>query len=127
MVSPEWMKKSGRFLRIAEKVIMPPSSGLMPQPWPATSPPQTKLTSWRSAGAVRKRPIIGSPGISGCDTARKRGPVDMSRPAGNIGMRQVAEADAIEHVLARGQVFQQHLGSEVAFRQRGDRRQGPRV
>ena len=86
------------------KVSMPPSSGLMPQPWPATSPPQTKLTSRRSAGAVRKRPITGSLEMSICD--------------------EVAEADAIEDVLAGGQVFQQHLGGEVALGQRRDRRQG---
>ena len=103
MVSPECRKKSGRCLRIVAKVNMPPSSGLMPQPCPATSPPQTKLTSRRSAGAVRKRPTTGSLAMSVCD--------------------EVAEADAIEDVLSGGQVFQQHLGGEVALRQRRDRRQ----
>ena len=73
----------------------------MPQPWPATSPPQTKLTSRRSAGAVRKR------------------------LAQDVGVGEVAEFDAIENVLTRREIFQQHLGGEVAFGQRRDRRQGP--
>ena len=86
------------------KVNMPPSSGLMPQPWPATSPPQTKLTSRRLAGAVRKRPTRGS--------------------LENFWMGEIAEFYAIEDVLARGQILQQHFGGEVAFGQRRDRRQG---
>ena len=107
MVSPECSRKSGLCLRMVAKVNMPPSSGLMPQPCPATSPPQTKLTSRRSAGAVRKRPTTGS-----LDTP---------------DVRQVAESDAIEDVLPGGQVFQQHFGGEVAFGQGRDRRQRPRM
>ena len=103
-VSPECRKKSGRCLRMVAKVNMPPSSGLMPQPCPATSPPQTKLTSRRSAGAVRKRPMTGSLRIS--------------------GVGEIAEFDAIEDVLPRGEVFQQHLCGEVALGQCRDRRQG---
>ncbi|MGY3645665.1 hypothetical protein ACVWW2_000956 [Bradyrhizobium sp. LM4.3] len=90
-------------MRIAEKVNMPPSSGLMPQPCPATSPPQTKLTSRRSAGAVRQ--------AAGHRLALHR------------GVRKVAEADAIKDVLPARQVFDQHLCGEVALGQRRDRRQ----
>ena len=43
--------------------------------------------------------------------------------ADNVGMGEIAEADSIEDVLARGQVFQQHFCGEVALRQRRDRRQ----
>ncbi len=82
---------------------MPLSSRLMPQPWPATSPPQTKLTSRRLAGAVRKRPID----LLACD----------------LRMRQVAEFDAIEDVLPGRKILQQHLCGEVALGQRRDRRQ----
>ena len=89
------------------KVTMPPSSGLMPQPCPATSPPQTKLTSRRSPGAVRKRPTTGSLDTSVCD--------------------EVAESDPIEDVLSGGEIFQEHFRGEVAFRQRRDRRQGSRI
>ena len=49
------------------------------------------------------------------------------RLALDVGMREVAEADAIEDVLPGGQVFQQHFGGEVAFGQRRDRRQRPRI
>src|ERR1700730_17503501 len=107
MVSPECSRKSGRCLRMVAKVNMPPSSGLMPQPCPATSPPQTKLTSRRSAGAGREGATTGS--------LRK------------TGGGEVAELDAIKDVLAGGQVFQQHLGGEVAFGECSDRRQCPRV
>jgi hypothetical protein len=46
------------------------------------------------------------------------------RLAGNVGVGEVAEADAVEDVLAGRQVLQQHLGGEITLRQRGDRRQG---
>ena len=59
------MKKSGRFLCIVANVRIPPRASSMPQPWPQTSPPQTKETERRSAGAVRKRPTIGSLRIVG--------------------------------------------------------------
>ena len=72
MVSPECRKKSGLCFFMAEKVNMPPSSALMPQPWPATSPPQTKLTSRLSDGAVRKRPTTGSLTTSVWERSRKR-------------------------------------------------------
>ena len=49
------------------------------------------------------------------------------RLARNIGMREVAEFDAIEYVLPGGKIFQQHLRGEVALGQRGDRRQSPRI
>jgi len=42
-------------------------------------------------------------------------------------MRQIAEADAIENILTRRQVFQKHLRSEVALGQRRDRRQRPPI
>jgi hypothetical protein len=42
-------------------------------------------------------------------------------------MREVAEADAIEDILAAGQVFHQYLGGEVALGQRCDRRQLARI
>jgi len=45
----------------------------------------------------------------------------------DIGMGEVAEADSIEDVLPRGQVFQQHFCGEVALRQRRDRRQRARI
>ena len=45
----------------------------------------------------------------------------------DVGMREVAEADAIEDVLSGGQVFQQHLGGEVALGQCRDRRQRPGI
>jgi hypothetical protein len=77
------------------KVNMPPSSGLMPQPCPATGR--------RSAEAA-------GDGF-----------------AGNAGMGEIAELDAIEDVLPCGQVLDQHLGGEIAFRQRVDRRQCPDV
>ena len=57
VITPEVKLADGK---VWKNVTMPPSSGLMPQPWPATSPPQTKLTSRRSVGAVRKRPTTGS-------------------------------------------------------------------
>ena len=49
------------------------------------------------------------------------------RLARNVGMRQVAEADAIKNILSGGQVFQQHLCGEIALRERGDRRQSPHI
>jgi hypothetical protein len=47
------------------------------------------------------------------------------RLADNARMRQVAKTDAVEDVLTRGQVLQQHFGSEITFgqcRNRGQRR-----
>ena len=46
---------------------MPPQSWLIPQPWPAVSPDQTKLTSVPALAGVRKLPVIGSdatPGVA---------------------------------------------------------------
>ena len=54
-----------------------------------------------TAGAVRKRPTWLSPMMVG---------------------GQVLEADAVEDVLAGRQVFEQHLGREIALRQRVARR-----
>jgi hypothetical protein len=45
----------------------------------------------------------------------------------DVDMRQVAEADAVENVLAGGQVFQEHLGGKIALGQCRDRRQRPRI
>jgi hypothetical protein len=64
------LREAQRRLRMVAKVSMPPSSGLMPQPCPATSPPQTKWTSRRSLGAVRKRPTTGSLEMLTCDRSR---------------------------------------------------------
>ena len=49
------------------------------------------------------------------------------RLADDVGMRQIAKFDAIEDILARGEIFQQHLGGEVALGESGDRRQNPRI
>ena len=45
----------------------------------------------------------------------------------DVDMREIAKPDAVENILTRGQVFQQHLCGEVAFGQRCDRRQRPGV
>ena len=63
MWSPEWMKKSGR---LSSMVAVGPHAAAalsMPQPCPAVSPDQTNDTEPRVAGAVRKRPICGSPAM----------------------------------------------------------------
>ncbi len=49
------------------------------------------------------------------------------RLARDGGMREVPEPDAIEDILPGGQIFQQHFRGEVAFGQRRDRRQDPRL
>ena len=49
------------------------------------------------------------------------------RLARNVGVRQVAESDAVEYILPGGKIFQKHFRSEVALGQRGDRRQNPRI
>ena len=79
---------------------MPPRASSMPQPWPAVSPDHTNETERRSAGAVRKRPTIGSPTI--------------------VGDGEILKADAVEDVLAGRQILDQRLGGEIAFRQRVD-------
>ena len=79
---------------------MPPRASSMPQPWPAVSPDQTNEIERRSAGAVRKRPVIGSPTMVGDD--------------------KVLEADAVEDVLPGGQALDQRVGGEIGFRQRID-------
>jgi hypothetical protein len=61
MLSPLWMKKSGRSRRMVSKMRMPPKSGLMPQPWPATSPDHTKRMSRARLGAA---PGATSAGVS---------------------------------------------------------------
>ncbi|TCM50260.1 hypothetical protein EV648_102303 [Kribbella sp. VKM Ac-2568] len=60
MLSPECRKKSGRVWCIALYATMPPISGLMPYPWPAVSPVQTKLTG-RLRPGVLKEPSAVSP------------------------------------------------------------------
>ena len=52
---------------------MPPRASSMPQPCPAVSPDQTNETERRSAGAVRKRPITGSPRMVGDDRSWQAG------------------------------------------------------
>jgi len=62
MLSPEWMKKSGRVSCIALYAVIPPASGLIPQPWPAVSPVHTKLTgSVGRSAAVRNEPCSVCP------------------------------------------------------------------
>ena len=75
----------------------------MPQPWPAVSPDQAKRMSRLEAGAVRKRPTIGSD--SGVDV-------------GEVGGRH-----AIEDVLVGGEVGEQPLDRVVAGRRGIERRQ----
>jgi hypothetical protein len=59
-VSPEWIKNAGSSSRIASKIFMPPHAGLMPQPWPPTSPDQTNRRFRRAAGGAQKLPATGS-------------------------------------------------------------------
>jgi hypothetical protein len=72
MVSPLWMKKSGRLRSMVAYVRMPPRASSMPQPWPAVSPDHTNEIERRSPGAVRKRPVAGSPTIVGDARSWKR-------------------------------------------------------
>ena len=62
----------------------------MPQPWPTVSPDQTKRTSRRLAGGVRKRPTTGSlralPGIEILED-RAHEHVAFGRQAGEIDAR----------------------------------------
>ena len=54
------MKKSGSRKRTASNPRIPPHSGLMPQPWPATSPDHAKRIFEGVSGAVTKCPLTGS-------------------------------------------------------------------
>ena len=51
---------------------MPPRASSMPQPCPAVSPDHTNDTERRSDGAVRKRPVTGSPTTVGDDRSANR-------------------------------------------------------
>jgi hypothetical protein len=65
MLSPLWMKKSGRLRSTVAYSRMPPRDSSMPQPCPAVSPDHANVMERRSAGAVRKRPMTGSPAMVG--------------------------------------------------------------
>jgi len=78
----------------------------IPQPWPAVSPDQAKRTERREAGAVRKRPTIGS------ETTL---------------MSEIGCDQPVEDVLVRGQALDQPLHGQVGVGQRGDRREPHRV
>ena len=80
---------------------MPPRVSSMPQPCPAVSPDHTNETERRWFGAVRKCPTCGS-----LDDRRRS---------------QILKADAIEDVLTGRKILEQHLGGEIALRQRVDR------
>ena len=77
---------------------MPPQSGLMPQPWPAVSPDQTKRMSRRAAGGVQK-------------AAR-------DRLARELVVGEIDHDHPIEHALAGRQAGEIHLGGEVAVLER---------
>ncbi len=79
---------------------MPPRASSIPQPCPAVSPDHTNEIERRSAGAVRKRPVMAS--------------------LENGRLRQIGKPDAIENVLPRRQALEQRLGGEIALRQRID-------
>lgn len=66
----------------------------MPQPWPAVSPDQTRLTS----------PVPGGRGAEVVD----------DRLALDASVVQVLEADAVEDVLAGREAVEVDLGGEVA-------------
>ena len=55
--------------------------------------------------------------------ARRGAEAAHHRLAGNVGIGQVAEPDAVKYILPGGKIFQKHFRGEVAFGQRGDRRQ----
>ncbi len=81
---------------MAEKMLMPPSSGLMPQPClrDVAAPDEADIAAarWRRAEAADQR------------------------LAGDVDVREVAEAGAIEDGLIGRQVLDQHFRGEVAFR-----------
>jgi hypothetical protein len=61
MVSPQCTKRSGSTSSIAWYDVIPPSSSLIPQPWPHTSPDQTRLVGAGWIGAVANRNVCSSP------------------------------------------------------------------
>jgi hypothetical protein len=54
------MKKSGFVRRMVSYIFMPPHAVLMPQPCPASSPENAKVTVRRLDAGVRNRPGAGS-------------------------------------------------------------------
>src|SRR5262249_43448580 len=69
---------------------MPPRDSSIPQPWPAVSPDHRNEIERRSLGAVRKRPTIGSPTISGGERAWKRAREKTACPAGRPPVKGLA-------------------------------------
>src|ERR1700675_2765335 len=55
--------------------------------------------------------------------ARRGAEAAYHRLARNVGMRQVAEPDAVKYILPGRKIFQKHFRGEVALGQRGNRRQ----
>ena len=53
-------------------IFMPPHSGLMPHPCPASSPEKQKRIVRRAAGGVRSRPLTGALNARSSASAWKR-------------------------------------------------------
>ncbi len=71
---------------------------------------------------------VAAPDEADVAAISRRGPEPPDhRLALDIGVGEIAKADAVENVLSRGQVFQQHFCGEIAFGQGRDRRQRPRI
>lgn len=67
MVSPQWMKKSGRVACMARYVVSPSSCSLIPQPCPQVSPDQTKDVGAGWIAAVENVTRSASPGVPSVD------------------------------------------------------------